>query len=119
MSISVAETLRQAAYLCSGAPSGIFITIEFLRQLAQELEPDHIEADAEKQATRSGFEAIGRISSWGHLHYFFVPMASFDQSVWDKLYEKGYRINRFPLPAIRPRQRAKAICIRYAPYPLG
>jgi len=119
MSTSVAETLRQAAYLCSGAPSGIFITSEFLRQLAQELEPDYAESDAQEHAVRSGLEAIGRNNASGHVRYDFTPRASFDEFTWLAIYDRGYRINRFPVPAIRPRHRVKAVCIRYAPYPLG
>lgn len=119
MSISVAETLRQAAALC-GSHKSLLVTEAFLRRLATELEPDYVEPDAAIQATRrSRYEAIGRTDAYGYLHYQFVPTDSFDLYTWEKAYRGGYLANRFALLAIRPRIRAKALCVRYAPYPLG
>ena len=117
--LAVAETLRQAADL-AGNYKNVLMTEELLRRMATELDPDYVEPDAAVYArTRSGFEAVGRASVYGYLNFHFVPTDGFDLYTWGTAYRIGYFANRFALPAIRPRIRAKAICVRYAPYPLG
>ena len=118
MTLSVTEKLRCAAYICSGSPPGIYITRTLLTKLADQ-------AGSEKDAlidmtSASGFEAVAKAkANGGDAYFFFAETKMVDRNTWHNMYVLGYRDNRFPVPAIRPRRRVRAISIRYAPYALG
>jgi hypothetical protein len=109
--ITVAERLRQAAACSGGIPHGIFVTSQFLLELAKELEPDYFLADPAIHAmTYYGeYEALGKASNWPRceVHYWFIDRPSADAYIWIGCYERGYRPPKRKLPAIRPRIRVK------------
>jgi hypothetical protein len=98
--ITVAERLRQAAACSGGKPHGIFVTSEFLLELAAELEPDYFLADPAVHAmTYYGeYEALGRHYR-GHLHFWFIDRKSADAYIWDGCYRMGYRPPNYAVPA--------------------
>jgi hypothetical protein len=115
ITLSVAERMRQAAHLSSGAPCGIYMTKERLLNWAKELEPDHVPAedcDPTIHAAMGRYESVGYVNRYGWLNYWFVSRDNADHNMWDGCYDRGYRPAHYPLPAVRPRIRVRVARVR-------